>query len=81
MARFDKGVDYYTIGKVTFEVAFPEDAVCCRYCEWIRKTDDFGRFYCALNHKMVYGLDYQPETCPVVMETDDDLIRKVLKEN
>ena len=31
MKQFDRGVSYYT--KATVEVGFPEDDVCCHWCQ------------------------------------------------
>jgi hypothetical protein len=44
MKRFDKGVSYYTRGKLP--VSFPEDDVCCYRCPCMGIESKSDREYC-----------------------------------
>lgn len=71
MPRFDTGVRYYTLGHVEMDVPFPEDAVCCRYCPFLRADAGGVRHKCVLTGRVVYGLDWRPEECPIIIKEED----------
>lgn len=68
MARFDKGVKWYTSGIAHVSVHFPEDAVCCKYCSFCRAESELGRYWCRLLNSMVYAPNSGVlENCPIVL--------------
>lgn len=72
MGRFDGGVAWYTRGVATIELAYPEDAVCCRYCPYMRADAGGARHKCVLTDHVLFGLDWRPEDCPVkITEVDE----------
>lgn len=71
MARFDKGVRWYTTGRAVLEVPFPEDAVCCRYCPYLRTEAEFARCWCRLTGELLFAPGVQRGTgCPIRFEGD-----------
>lgn len=62
MARFDRGVAYYT--QMVVPVHFPEDAVICRYCQVMRSIDGGTRHMCMATGEILYNIDSRPEGCP-----------------
>lgn len=73
MARFDKGIAYYTTGKVVLEVGFPEDVVCCQYCKFCRIESELKRFWCRLTNEMIYDpfSPYRGKKCPIVFDEEE----------
>lgn len=71
MARFDKGVSYYT--KMLIPVGFPEDAVICRYCPVMRAIDGGARHMCMASGALLYNLDLRPDECPAEEVNDEHL--------
>ena len=47
------GVAYYTTGKGTVEINFPERDVCCIHC-WMLYKDGVGRHMCRWLNREVY---------------------------
>lgn len=71
MARFDKGVAWYTRGRLTVDVAFPEDAVCCKYCPYLRADANGARLKCAATGDILYSIETVGDGCPIeIMEVD-----------
>ena len=70
MKSFDKGVSYYTVGYATIKINFPEDDVCCNWCQFCRSESDLKRFWCRLTNKMIYNpfVPELPEWCPVTLQ-------------
>lgn len=64
MKRFDKGVRYYTEATVKATVHFPEDAVCCGYCEFCY-SDSVGRLWCRLTKGQLFSTEYVDGNCPL----------------
>lgn len=71
MARFDKGVSYYT--RTMIPVCFPEDAVICRYCPVMRAIDGGSRYMCMATGEILYSIDSKPEGCPAEEVKDEHL--------
>ena len=70
--RFDGGVTCYTRGVATIPVGFPEDAVCCRYCPYLRADAAGARHKCIITEHVIYGLDWRPDDCPVEIKEVDE---------
>lgn len=66
MSRFDKGITYYTSAMIP--VAFPEDAVCCRYCPAMRSIDSGSRHMCMATGRILYNIDQRGFDCPAIVE-------------
>lgn len=65
---FEKGVKYYTKGKVEIYIYFPEDQEVCRWCRFCRR-DEMGRHWCRLTNEMVIDpLVRRGQECPVELE-------------
>lgn len=71
MARFDKGVTWYTRGRLSVAVAFPEDAVYCKYCPFLRADANGARFKCVINGEILYSIETVGDACPIeIVEVD-----------
>ena len=70
MARFERGVSYYTTGVINLPVHFPEDAVACRYCRYSH-MDNMERMWCRLTGALLYSKDAIPEDCPIEFEKEE----------
>ena len=76
MKPFDKGVAYYTKGKI--EVGFPEDDVCCHWCPLLRVELKTDRWYCGktgeylLSPKFTIGVD-----CPITFNNEEQPFMEV----
>lgn len=66
MARFDKGVSYYT--RMVVPIGFPEDQVICRWCPLMRAVDGGTRHMCMATGEIIYGIDSRPDGCPAKEE-------------
>lgn len=55
MAKFDKGVMFYTTLKAEISINFPEKDVACQWCPYCRAESDLGRFWCRLTNEMIYN--------------------------
>lgn len=64
---FDHGVSYYTKGRATVSVGFPEEMVRCRWCRFLRYDKGCDRHWCGLTDRMIYNINAAelPEECPV----------------
>ena len=67
MGRFDKGVKYYTVAEVELQVNFPEDAVCCQYCPFIRHYDGLNRDKCSLTEEILVSREIIGHKCPLTI--------------
>lgn len=65
MSRFDKGVSWYTHGTICIVVHFPEDAVCCKYCPYLRADANGARYKCQITGDILYSIDTQGAGCPI----------------
>ena len=70
MSRFDKGVSYYTIADVTFQVSFPEDEVKCKWCPFLRHYDGMDRDKCALTEEILVSREIIGFRCPLTIIND-----------
>ena len=72
MARFDKGISFYTKGKAIIDVSFPEDYICCQYCKFCRTESDLKRFWCRLTGEMIYDPfgPHRGYDCPIIFEEE-----------
>lgn len=69
MARFDKGVAWYTSGQAIVPVHFPEDQTICRYCQFCRSEAELNRYWCRLTNRIIYSINNSlPEFCPIQFE-------------
>lgn len=72
MARFDRGVSFYTRGKLNVDIAFPEDAVCCKYCPFLRADANGARYKCVITGSILYGIEAMGSDCPIeIVEVDE----------
>lgn len=71
MKNFDKGVSYYTRGKV--EVSFPEDDVCCYRCPLMGIEMKSDREYCRRTGELLpaprHTIGYD---CPINFKEEND---------
>lgn len=71
MKNFDKGVSYYTKGKV--EVSFPEDDVCCYRCPLMGIEMKSDREYCRRTGELLpaprHTIGYD---CPINFKEEND---------
>ena len=70
MAKFDKGVSYYTFAEATIAVGFPEDEVKCKWCKFLRHYDNLDRDRCALTEDILYSRELRGFNCPLVILND-----------
>lgn len=68
MARFDKGIAWYTTGTVHLRINFPEDEVKCKWCPHLRADEANGRHFCRLTGSIVYSKEFIADDCPIVFE-------------
>ena len=69
MKRFDSGVSWYSKGKATINISFPEGDTCCKWCPYCRSESDLGRFWCRLTNEMLFGVEYTlGNKCPIEFE-------------
>ena len=64
MARFDKGISYYTKGRAQIDVFFPEDEVKCKYCQYLRVVEGLGH-RCKLTEDVIYSTEHIGRRCPI----------------
>lgn len=69
--RFDSGVRWYTRGRIVAEVGFPEDAVQCRYCPYLRADANGARYKCCITGDVLYTLERVGARCPVERLEED----------
>ncbi len=70
MGRFDKGVKFYTIASCEIQVNFPEDAVQCQYCPFVRHNDGLNRDRCSLTEEILVSREITGFKCPLVIIND-----------
>lgn len=74
MAKFDKGVSYYTKGGIALTVHFPEDMTVCQWCPFCRNEDSLKRWKCLLtNEYIVYPFTSRGEKCPIELEENNGI--------
>ena len=59
-------INYYTVGKIEYEIFFPEDKVKCQNCRYCYEEKGLRRFRCGITDYLIYepsenGL---PDVCP-----------------
>lgn len=64
MARFDKGISYYTKGTAVVDVFFPEDEIKCKYCQFLRYIEGLG-YRCKLTESVIYSIEHIGRDCPI----------------
>lgn len=71
MARFDRGVGYYTVAMVP--IRFPENAVTCRYCplRQLRLVGSGAAIVCGSTGEIIKDVDH-PDDCPAVIQEVDN---------
>lgn len=67
MGRFDTGVKYYTAAECEIQVFFPEDAVKCQYCPFIRHYDGLNRDKCSLTEEILVSREIIGHKCPLTI--------------
>ena len=65
MARFDKGILWYTKATCNITVAFPEDDVKCKWCPHLRADESNDRHFCRLTGGIVYSKEILADDCPL----------------
>lgn len=70
MKTFRNGVSHYTVGTLKTEINFPEDDVCCGWCDYLDKITRVDRYYCRVNKKTIYNPDRLAEHCPLIFEEE-----------
>lgn len=65
------GVRYYTSGKATVDVHFPEDMTVCQWCPYVRNEDSLKRHKCLLTGEYLpFPFVTRGNLCPVVLEEE-----------
>lgn len=67
MGRFDRGVKYYTVAECEIQVNFPEDAVQCQWCPFIRHYDGLNRDKCSLTEEILISREIIGMKCPLTI--------------
>ena len=67
MGRFDKGVSYYTVAECEIQVNFPEDAVQCQWCPFVRHYDGLNRDKCSLTEEILISKEIIGLRCPLTI--------------
>lgn len=70
MAKFDKGVSYYTFAETTIQIGFPEDEVKCKWCRFLKHYDSIDRDKCGLTEDILYSTELRGINCPLVILND-----------
>ena len=73
MARFDKGILWYTTAIANIAVAFPEDDIKCRWCRFLRADEANNRHFCRLTDDVLYSIEIIADSCPLVFEEKKDV--------
>lgn len=68
--EFPDGILWYTKGTVVCKVKFPENQVCCRWCEFIKSESDMGRHRCRLTNEILYDIHDIGLDCPIVIDEE-----------
>lgn len=73
MGKFDGGIKYYTSGIASIKVNFPEDEVCCKYCEYCYAESGLNRCKCRILHEIIYSPNYgRLENCPIKITINEN---------
>ena len=67
MAKFDKGVSYYTFADLSMQISFPEEEVKCKWCPFLRHYDSIDRDKCGITEDILYSRDLRGVHCPLVI--------------
>jgi hypothetical protein len=67
MAKFDRGVSYYTIADLSMQISFPEDEVKCKWCKFLKHYDGMNRDKCGLTDDILYSTELRGLNCPLVI--------------
>jgi len=67
MAKFDKGVSYYTFADLSMQISFPEDEIKCKWCPFLRHYDSIDRDKCGITEDILYSRDLRGVHCPLVI--------------
>lgn len=60
---------WYTKGRLTLEVSFPEDRTVCQWCPYCRNEDSLRRWKCLLTGEyLVYPFHSTGNECPIIFE-------------
>ena len=51
MPNFDSGVSYYTTGKASITVFFPEGQIKCQYCPYLKYEEWAKRYSCRITQE------------------------------
>ena len=66
MAKFDKGVLWFTSGIAKVPIHFPEAEIKCQYCPFCRSESELQRYWCRLTNDMIYNPSAGIlESCPI----------------
>jgi hypothetical protein len=70
MKDFKTGVGFYSTGKASITVFFPENEVKCQYCHRFLRYEDYAKRYsCRLtDERLLYPFDRVGFDCPLEFE-------------
>lgn len=69
----NNAVTWYTSGRVSLPVYFPEDRAVCQWCPYVRTDEPVKRQRCVLTGELlVYPFTARGNECPVILEEDKD---------
>lgn len=73
MKDFEQGVSYYTTGRLTVDVHFPEDKTVCQWCPYCRNEDSLKRWRCLItNEYLVYPFVSVGNECPITFKEENN---------
>ena len=71
MKNFESGVKFYTSGKATVKINFPENEVKCHWCPFCRAEEALKRHWCRLTNDIIYNPESGlGDNCPIIFEKE-----------
>lgn len=72
MKTLRKGAEFYTVGRCTVEVNFPNGDICCWWCDFRDKITRLDKDYCIITKRTLYNLDVCPSECPLIIDKKNE---------
>lgn len=70
MAKFDKGITWYTTCNLDINIGFPEDEVKCKWCPFLRHFDSTDRDFCQITNEILFTREFTGMKCPLTILND-----------
>lgn len=66
-------VTFYTWGKVSIAVPFPENLTMCQWCPYVRNEDSLKRHKCLLTGEYLpFPFTSRGNQCPIIFEEENE---------